>query len=174
MELDKLRQMAEDTVTHKKIVLDNCNLMAKYFFNTGETEKAIQILKRGVDHDNSKFNYIEFKKLASILNSRKCFTNASEQLTDVEMEAIKYHWSHNKHHPEYYYDKEEDMSELDIIEMVCDWFARSLQYNTDFIPFIKERQKNRFKFNEKMFSTVLWYCELILKLYNKENGTNKI
>ena len=166
--------MADDTVIHKKIVLDNCNLMANYFFDTGETEKAIQILKRGVDHDNSKYNYIEFKKLASILNTRKCFTNATEQLTEVEMEAIRYHWSHNKHHPEYYYDKEDNMSELDIIEMVCDWFARSLQYNTEFIAFIKERQKNRFKFDEATFNTVLRYCELILKLYNKETGSNKV
>ena len=174
MELNKLRQMADDTVVHKKLVLDNCSLMANYFFSTGDTEKAIQILKRGVEHDNSKFNYFEFKKLASILNGRTCFTNANEQLTEVEMEAIKYHWSHNKHHPEYYYDKDEEMDELDIIEMACDWFARSIQYETDFIAFIKERQKNRFKFEEAMFNTVLWYCELILKLYNEKTGSNKI
>ena len=32
-----------------------------------------------------------------------------------------------------YFENIEDMNELDIIEMVCDWYARSMQYKTDFL-----------------------------------------
>lgn len=36
---------------------------------------------------------------------------------------IETHWKNNRHHPEYFKDIS-NMEELDIIEMVCDWYAR--------------------------------------------------
>ena len=64
------------------------------------------------------------------------------------------------------------MTELDIIEMVCDWAARSEQYGTDLLDFIKERQHNRFHFSNKVYAEVEKYCKLIVELSNnvKEKG----
>ena len=164
-DIDKLCNMADDTITHKKLVLDNCHIMAKYLFSKNKIELATQLLRRGCDHDNSKIEPEEFKRLSQILKSRKCFTDAKESLSETERNAIKYHWEHNRHHPEYFENPSEEMTELDIIEMVCDWFARSLQYDTEFIPFVIERQANRFRFSDKKFKKILSYCELMERLY---------
>lgn len=164
--LDKERiiTMAEDTVEHKKIVLDNCFLMSKYLIRSGEIQLGMELLKRGALHDNSKFDAVEFENLAKILRSRKCFIDAKAKLSKEEITAIEYHWSHNRHHPEYYDEPSQEMGKLDIIEMVCDWYARSKQYGTNFIEFVKERQENRFHFEDGVFDTVLMYCELIERL----------
>lgn len=171
MNIDKLKSMAEDTITHKKIVMDNCLLMFEYLADNGQLELGIELLRRGAKHDNSKFESGEFESLAEILESRDCFTNANSVLSDYEIKAIERHWKENRHHPEYF-SSERNMSELDIIEMVCDWFARSIQYKTDFIPFVEERQRKRFKFSNEKFKVILYYCNLIQKLYNERNVEN--
>ena len=172
---DKLCNMAEDTILHKKIVMDTCLLLSEYLMQHKKFELGTQILKRGCDHDNSKFDTEEFRKLSNILKaeSKEAFTNASIQLSPDERKAIEYHWKHNRHHPEFFENPSEEMGELDIMEMVCDWFARSLQFGTDFIPFIMERQENRFKFTDKCFSKILKYCYLIQNLYNEKHNIKK-
>ena len=170
-DLEKLYKMAEDTVEHKKLVLDNCLIMAKYLMSKGKIELGTQLLSRGCEHDNSKFDPEEFRKLSQILKSNRCFTDADVKLTPAEKKAIKYHWEHNRHHPEYF-DSFEEMTELDILEMVCDWFARSIQYGTDFIPFIEERQENRFQFEQKQYTKIHKYCVLIQELYTSDSGEN--
>ena len=165
-DIEKLKSMAEDTITHKKLVMDNCYLMFKYLADNDQLSLGVELLKRGTVHDNSKFNNGEFENLAKILKSRECFINAEAQLSPEEKKAIEAHWKRNKHHPEYYEDSSE-MSELDMIEMVCDWFARSLQYGTKFIPFVRERQRNRFHFEENQFKFILKYCKLMEKLYKE-------
>ena len=161
----KLKAMAEDTVTHKKLVMDNCQLLFNYFIENDQIQLGINLLKRGVTHDNSKLDNDEFKRMASILKSDECFKKASYTLSDTERKAIESHWKKNRHHPEYY-DSPAEMSELDIIEMCCDWYARSLQYGTEFIPFIIERQHNRFKFDTEQFEKILFYCELLVRLHD--------
>lgn len=164
LDKDKVIAMAEDTVEHKKIVLENCLLVSRYLIRNGEIQLGMELLKRGALHDNSKFESVEFENLAKILKSRKCFTDAKSKLSKEETTAIEYHWSHNRHHPEYYNKPSQEMEKLDIIEMVCDWYARSKQYGTDFIEFVKERQNNRFHFEDEVFNTILTYCELIKRL----------
>lgn len=161
---NKLIAMAYDNILHKQIVLQNCLIMSEYFLRNNEIDLGVGILRRGVVHDNSKFDRCELLGLSEILTQdRGSFKDATVQLTPDQEKVIEYHWSRNRHHPEYH-NNHEDMSELDIIEMVCDWYARSKQYKTDFIPFVKERQKNRFKFNSEMFELILKYCELIVEL----------
>lgn len=164
----RLQEMAEDTTVHKKLVMDNCLLMFNYLTEHDKLQLGIDILKRGAVHDNSKYNADEFKSLASILDSKKCFTDADSMLSEREIKAIEQHWKKNRHHPEYFEDKSE-MTELDMIEMVCDWFARSIQYGTDFLPFVKERQKNRFKFKKSQFEIIFNYCKLLEELYNEKH-----
>ena len=166
-DISKLCEMAEDTFIHKQIVLNSCYLMAKYLMSKNRIELGIQLLKRGCEHDNSKFDKEEFRKLSQILKNRSCFTDAKEKLTCGEIKAIQYHWKHNRHHPEYH-EHYSDMTDLDMIEMVCDWFARSIQYNTDFLPFIEERQRNRFRFDQKQYDKIHRYCVIMQMLYNGE------
>lgn len=168
-DIKKLASMAEDTINHKKLVLDNCYLLFKYLVENNKLQLGIDLLKRGATHDNSKFEASEFSGLAKILKGKDCFTNADYKLTPDEIKAIENHWKKNRHHPEYF-SYSSEMSELDMIEMVCDWFARSRQYGTEFIPFVIERQKNRFHFEDKQFQFILEYCYLIEGLYKTSLG----
>ena len=53
------------------------------------------------------------------------------------------------------------MSRLDVMEMCCDWHARSVQYETNFLDFVKKRQKDRFHFPIWMFEEIWHYCEIL-------------
>lgn len=97
-----------------------------------------------------------------IINDKSCLKDASKSLSQVKIDSIKLHWKRNSHHPEHY-ESCIDMSKLDIMEMVCDWYARSLQYNTDFLEYIKEKQKTRFHFPDWMFAEIWHYCEVLAK-----------
>lgn len=44
--------------------------------------------------------------------------------------ALDHHYRANSHHPEHYPDGVNDMSLLDIIEMLCDWRAASERHKT--------------------------------------------
>ena len=54
-----------------------------------------------------------------------------------------------------------NLTKVDIMEMCCDWHARSTQYKTNFLEFVKKQQEIRFKFPEWMFAEVWHYCEVL-------------
>lgn len=164
----KVEKMLDDVIEHKKYVLDVCHVFGKFLIKSGFCDIGLELIKRAIVHDNSKLDEDEFIRLVMILNSDECFKNADYELSDVEISAIKHHWEHNSHHPEYH-KSYLDMTELDIMEMVCDWFARSLQYGTNFLLFVTERQKDRFKFPEDMFIRILNLCIVVQEVY-KNNG----
>lgn len=149
-----------DLIEHKKLILDCCQTMSKYLYKNGQHELSKEILRRAVVHDNSKLDEDEMEKFLELRIKDKPFKNANSMLSDFEKERIKIHWSKNRHHPEYFEDISQ-MEEIDIIEMVCDWAARSRQYGTDLIDFVKTRQKNRFNFPKEIYDKILFYCELL-------------
>lgn len=167
----KMIKMIDDNVLHKKIVLDKCLLVSKYFIQKGNVELGLNIIRRGVAHDNSKFSKQEFVELVSIISPKtdKCFKDATYTLSEEERKIIERHWKSNRHHPEFY-DNQEEMGELDIIEMVCDWAARSQQYGTDLMEFVEERQHNRFKFSDRLFKKIEGYCRLVVQLENAQKA----
>lgn len=55
----------------------------------------------------------------------------------------------------------EEMPELAIAEMCCDWYARSMQYNTNVWEFYHIRTKNRWKFSEQQIIWIEKYLELL-------------
>lgn len=150
----------KDTVIHKKHMMDSALKMADKLIQNGEEELAIELLKRSIYHDNSKIGKDEIILLSSITN-KKALMDPNINLNEKEKESIEKHWEKNRHHPEHFKDVKE-MEEIDIIEMVCDWHARSVQHETDMIDFVVIRQKNRFHFPEDMFKKIIYYCNLIL------------
>lgn len=146
----------EDTIIHKKYMLDSSLKMYKILIKKNKEDLANELIRRAIVHDNSKFNENEATLLASII-SKKALTDPLINIGKDEKEIVKKHWKNNRHHPEYF-ENVEDMTELDIIEMVCDWNARSMQYKTDFVEFVITRQENRFNFPENMFNKILDYC----------------
>ena len=152
----------EDVFTHKKYVLDACLKMAKYLFENDEEDLGIMLLRRAAKHDNSKLEDEELEALSKIAEDKDSLKDANEKLTDFKKKAIELHWKNNRHHPEFFSDVN-NMDEIDILEIVCDWYARSMQYNTNLLEFCETRQENRFHFPEEMYRKIHKYCEIISK-----------
>lgn len=149
-----------DTIVHKKYVLEACAKLLKKLFDEDRYDEAYALSRRCLSHDDSKLEAVELNKFIELDNSRKGMVNAEVEMTEHEKEIISTHWSHNRHHPEYFKDYHE-MNEIDIMEMCCDWYARSLQFGTDFLSFVKSRQKQRFKFDDEFYQRVMQYCNFL-------------
>ena len=163
--MNDIEKMYKDTFIHKGYVLDVCNKFAQYLKKKGFYLEANELRKRAVLHDNSKItNHDEFMALTSIVSDKSCLENASVPLSTLKQNSIALHWKNNAHHPEHF-ENYEEMSKVDRMEMACDWMARSLQYKSNLLEFVKTRQEDRFHFSDAMFEEVYNYCSLLVSLY---------
>lgn len=166
MNNEEMLSQIKDTILHKKLILDSCLLLSEYFFSIGNDEIALNLLKRASTHDISKFQKKELMSLASIPKNAKAFKNPNTEMSEEERKHIELHWKNNAHHPEHYEDYN-DMTEIDMLEMICDWHARSIQFDTNFLEFVTTRQENRFHFNKEQFDYIYKYCVVLNKLYEE-------
>lgn len=157
----KIVSVLMDTMLHKDLVLASCWKMANYFISVRDIDSAIDILKRGWLHDNSKFGEDEIIALAEINDDKVSMRDACKSLPPEKKAYLKLHYEHNTHHPEHWKDVSE-MPEMDVVEMCCDWHARSVQFGTDLLEFAKTRQENRFHFPPEMFGRILKYCQILV------------
>lgn len=156
-------RMFQDTFIHKSFVEKSTKKLADYLISIGAENHAKELIERGKSHDFSKITCEdEMRALSMIINDKSSLKDASKSLSQIKQDSIKLHWKHNSHHPEHYKTCM-DMTRLDVMEMACDWYARSLQYDTDFLGYVKEKQKTRFKFPEFMFAEIWHYCEILAR-----------
>lgn len=87
---------------------------------------AMDIIKRGQNHDKSKFYSPEWQyfrehdyELKNLEYGKQSYFDSIEKLKP----AIEHHRSINSHHPEYYENGINDMDLVDLVEMICDWKA---------------------------------------------------
>lgn len=160
----RVTKTLQDTLIHKKWVIDTCTKMAEHLETEGKHELAILLMKRAAIHDNSKFQPDELDSLAQLMGTNNGMTDPNYVLTTSDRRLIESHWKHNRHHPEFYKSSDE-MQEIDIIEMVCDWAARSLQFKTHLMDFVTTRQENRFHFSNDIYEVVLKYSKIVIKIY---------
>lgn len=152
-----------DTIIHKKYFMISAGILIEYLRNEGAIIHAEQLEARALVHDNSKLTCVEeLDCLSRIIEDKSNLKNPSKQLEEIKKKSIKLHWQHNAHHPEHYQNVL-DMERIDVIEMCCDWHARSLQFKTDLMTFVKIQNERRFHFPEWMFAEILHYCEILMK-----------
>lgn len=105
---------------------------------------VIELLQRGAAHDQSKLGRPEvetFTKYTPLLASME-YNSAAYKRCLAEMKpALDHHYRHNRHHTEHHQNGIMDMTLVDLLEMLCDWYAagrqqpngdlmRSLEINT--------------------------------------------
>lgn len=174
IDINKLSKQLNDTLIHRQYVMRSGTYLAKYLIYKKRDVDAIRLLLRCSEHDLSKLrNLDEFLALASIVDCIGGMKDISHKLTNDEKDAIKLHWKNNSHHPEHY-DSVNDMSELDIMEMACDCHARSKQYNTDLLEFIKVQQELRFHFDEQHFNLLMAYAKILTFLTKKDDYSSVV
>jgi hypothetical protein len=106
--------------------------------------RAIQELDhRAQIHDQSKFESPEAEIFANApdLSGVGYGTDEYKNMLDSIRPAIDHHQSKNRHHPEFWKNGVDDMSLIDLIELLSDWKAatkrnkngniqKSIEYNT--------------------------------------------
>lgn len=154
-------KMFKDTIVHKGYVMKSAKKLARYLEREGATKTASELIQRATVHDNSKItNPDELRALARIINDKSTLKDANKQLSPIRKDAIALHYKNNTHHPEHFASIL-DMSKLDIMEMCCDWYARSSQYHTNFLQFVEKQQEIRFHFPDWLYPEILHYCKVL-------------
>jgi hypothetical protein len=115
------------TDNHIRMVQSNLYLWTLY-----KPEYFNQLNHRAMLHDESKFREPEktpyvwrtWQSYCTLNNIPFSYPPGMEQQI---RDAIFHHITHNRHHPEWFPDPDE-MTTIDLIEMVCDWTAMAQEF----------------------------------------------
>ncbi len=84
--------------------------------------------ERGVNHDKSKLESPEVELFAKYTPELASLTFGSEEYEQSKenlQPALDHHYAINRHHPQKFKNGINDMTLIDIVEMLCDWKASS-------------------------------------------------
>lgn len=171
---NKLEQL-DDIMIHIGFVMKAGHKLCRKLMIAGEEDKAIGLLQRILVHDFSKSLVDEFYGMAEFSHDVSALKNPnSNHVGSGKMKAIKLHWTRNDHHPEYWtitipdtltnstpIPIDENMLDLAIAEMCCDWYARSIQFGTDVMEFYEIKSKVRWKFTENQDKLIKKYLSML-------------
>lgn len=114
-----------------------------------------ELLRRGREHDRSKFSREEFnafKETLPKLGEAEYGSKEYEQLLEDLNETLDHHYEQNDHHPEYHENGIEDMDLFSIVEMLCDWRAATERSPDGDIHESIEQNQDRFGYTDEMKS----------------------
>jgi len=102
---------------------------------TKVTDFRDELLERARVHDASKFGPEERIPYVWLTEYHRCRRGGEpfeypEGVAESVQRAIRHHVTTNRHHPEFHVDPNA-MSDVDLIEMVCDWTAMSQEFGQD-------------------------------------------
>src|SRR5688572_5039655 len=89
------------------------------------------LLDRAEKHDQTKLDHPEVEYFVEYTPKLDNVTYGSpeyEQLRKALQPALEHHYAHARHHPEHWKHGINDMTLLDLIEMLCDWKASSTRH----------------------------------------------
>ena len=110
---------------------------------------------RASGHDKSKLSSPEKDCFDEVTPKLKGLTYGSEEYRSTlrEMdEALKHHYSVNRHHPEHFAEGINGMNLIDLIEMFCDWKAATLRHEDGDMQRSIDINSDRFHLPEKLVS----------------------
>ena len=128
-------------------------------------ELARHLEKRADLHDLSKYRFDEFEGFVQINQvARKYPYGSKEYMESIkDNNVVDLHFGRNRHHPEYHANEVNDMTLIDIIEMVCDWSGAAETYGTNTFRDSLGKQIKRFD----LTSEQLYLIELIADFFNE-------
>ena len=99
------------------------------------TEYATELWQRARVHDASKFGPEERLPYIWLTEMHRCRRSGEpfrypDGMEDRVRAAIDHHMTTNRHHPDFHSDANA-MTDVDLIEMVCDWTAMSQEFGQD-------------------------------------------
>ena len=113
---------------------------------------ARDIVDRADHHDDSKLDPPEKALFDEYTQKLKGCTYGSleykEYLKGLKT-ALDHHYEENRHHPEHFANGVNGMNLVDMIELICDWFAATMRHDDGNIDKSLEINKDRFHMDEQ-------------------------
>jgi len=154
--IDAANLNVEAIVRHIQNVQDNCLILGKKLIDRGEIELGVGLIRNGFMHDLSKFSGVEWDNMTPL-------TTIEERNEKVKLKiAIQHHSKTNSHHPEYW-NGIKNMPDIAILEMVCDWKARSEEFGTSLRDWIEESALKRWEFTKEdfIYKKIIQYVDML-------------
>jgi hypothetical protein len=112
-----------------------------------------ELSNRAIWHDATKFSIAEWpyflthtKTLAGIIYGSPEYKKSLKEIRP----ALENHYKRNRHHPEYHLAWINDMTLLDILEMLCDWLAATKRHKDGNIIQSIELNQKRFSYGNEL------------------------
>ena len=126
------------------------------------TDMVAQLVMRRINHDQSKLHAPE-KEIFDIYTPKlKGTTYGSEEykqyLSEMQV-ALKHHYENNQHHPEHFKNGVNEMSLIDLIEMICDWKAATERHADGSIVASLAINKKRFGISDQLIQVMENTCK---------------
>lgn len=118
-------------------------------------EVIAELHDRAVQHDASKLQEPEKSGYDTLTQKLADLTYGSDEYRAALVEGkptIDHHYAANTHHPEHWPNGVNDMSLLDIVEMLCDWKAASERTKQGSIAASLVHNKERFGLSDQLAS----------------------
>lgn len=109
--------------------------------------------ERSTKHDRSKTQDPELETFNEMTPKLKDATYGSEEYKGflVKMKsALDHHYSENRHHPEHFDNGINDMTLVDLIEMLADWKAATERHDDGSLAKSLVIQKERFDMSDQL------------------------
>jgi hypothetical protein len=134
---------------------DSCP--ATLFHSQRVGELMVQVVKETLDrstcHDRSKTEPPEVEVFDEFTPKLKNSTYGSDEYKGF-LEAmgggLKHHYEANRHHPEHFPDGVNDMTLVDLIEMLADWKAATERHEDGDLAKSLEIQRERFGLSDQL------------------------
>lgn len=117
------------------------------------TEAAMELLRRGIVHDDSKLEPPEkhlFDKYTPKLKETTYGSKEYKEYLDGLKLALDHHYARNSHHPEHYVAGINGFDLFDLIEMFFDWKAATERHEDGDIMRSIEINKERFNMSDQV------------------------
>lgn len=120
----------------------------------------INLVGRGERHDQSKLFEPEKSILDEWTPKLRSVPYGSQEYWDMLAESsmgefLEHHYANNSHHPEYWPNGINDMTLMDVIEMLADWSAAVKRHEDGDILKSLEINKGRFGISDQLYSILL-------------------
>jgi len=115
------------------------------------------LLNMTASHDNSKLFEPEKDIFDEYTPKLKKSTYGDAEYKQFLKEmgvGLNHHYEHNRHHPEHFENGINDMTLMDLIEMVCDWKAATLRHDDGNIHKSIDINSRRFNIDKQLTSII--------------------
>lgn len=140
------------------------------------------LIKRSLSHDNSKLQEPEFTWWKEMDKEPRLPYGSKEYKEKMKRweKIFKHHYSYNRHHPEFYENGVNDMTLVDIVEMMCDWLGYKQTISITEALNVCDEQMKRYNISNELrqiiFNTLHRYYSILggFNPYFAENSIKNI